>query len=150
MRALDSLADDLDAAATGVVDYAPLVQGLRSAAAYQAERNELIAAAFAGLKKDNYGLRSMPVWKLLLGWGDRTHRFVVILLLIYNVVRGFLTYRVVQLDERFSRMGLSPPAEKYSGLKWLDLVTQVLMYVSIGWALYEGGTVMVSKVLVLS
>ena len=95
-------------------------------------------------------LPPMPVWQALLG----AHRGPMavglsILLLIYNVLRGFLTYRVVRLREVEERSGYSPALKDYRQLHRLHYVVFALMFLAISAALHQAWDVLVETTVVL-
>ncbi len=81
--------------------------------------------------------QSMPVWKLLLGLDQGYYAALPITLLLYNICRGILTWRVSLLRAEEERSGYSPTLKAYQWLKWPHRIFQALLVVAIGSMLWH-------------
>ncbi len=82
------------------------------------------------------------VWQVLIGF-DRDWIFwsLAILLLVYNLCRGFLTWRVGPLRDDVDLTGYAPPLKGFHGYGWLiwpHRIVQVLLWVSVFSLAYHG------------
>jgi uncharacterized protein YjbI with pentapeptide repeats len=86
------------------------------------------------------------VWELLLGLhriGVADHTVAVsigFVLILYNVCRGILTFRVGPLREEEERSGYSPALKGLDGYAWLwvpHLIVKTLTYIAIAYFLFH-------------
>ncbi|MDP2372446.1 pentapeptide repeat-containing protein [Reyranella sp.] len=84
--------------------------------------------------------QSVPIWHLLLGLDRGILAFFPIALIVYNVFRGILTWRVSLLRAEEERSGYSPALASYRWLYWLHWAFMGLLVLAVGsilWHLWE-------------
>ena len=87
-----------------------------------------------------------PIWKLLLGLDRGWLAALPIALIVYNVCRGILTWRVSLLRAEEERSGYSPAHKSYAWLYWLHIIFQVLLIAavtSLVWHAWEWSNLVV-------
>ena len=78
-------------------------------------------------------VQTRNIWELVLGLDKGIGYFgLVIALLIYNIFRGFLTYRVGLLREAEERSGDSPAWKDYRRLHLIHRAASILFIVALG------------------
>lgn len=117
-------------AAESVADstYQPLAVALETAA-------ERLAAY---VPCEETGWKQYRVAQLLVGWDKNWLQVVLVfVLLLYNALRGFLTFKVSLLREEEERSHYSPYLKEYWRLYQAHWVVQVLLYVALGSFVYH-------------
>jgi hypothetical protein len=77
------------------------------------------------------GCREVPLWQILLGMDQGLQGAALpIALLLYNLCRALLTWRVSLLRDEEERSGFAPALDEYARLKWLHRTYSVLIMVA--------------------
>jgi len=76
--------------------------------------------------------REWPIWQILLG-ADKGWAFFALAaaLVLYNLLRGILTWRVGPLRDEEERSGYSPTWRAYSHLVWLHRGVSLLLAIAV-------------------